>query len=849
MSGILMRKIISALICISFPAAAPFYSFAAQDSSGAGVSSAVVFVPEPAVIAPGPGAGSGAQATGDLDIFRLNVADDPARSADALKRILSAKSQPEVVEFRKEYCGKIAELLFSLHEAARRNRISREEYLGITISLAPFELRTIQARESNNFDGRPDGPRKDFRDGRPGGGGSPGGRFNGRPDGRSQRNEVDALLDVKIASSSGEKNKAENAMISAVQDYPQNHSVQTSAASYYNETRNFPMAEKTATVAIELDSKDPDAYKARALARASLDDRKGAIEDIRKAMSIDPQDESARVLSALLESRKSVPTLRSISSVDEIKRALGGYDSGPDAVKGGAGGDMAALAGEQPAAPDFTKSRAYLKTALAKNRLGDYENAARYAGLAIEKDPANYEAYLERANAYNFLGRYDDSVRDAGFVIEKDPANMQAFNMRAWALNRKGKARDAETDASRAIGINPGYADAWFNRALAYEKQGNYKRMLEDFRQAAALSGAYASRYQDAVAQYGPRVPGFNGGAAARRDLSAAGGGAQPSGGRSPVKRFLILMFFTLTGGALVAAGLVHIMSSRDGAAPGARITHPDVLSPSVFYEGVATGKYKIERKLGEGAMGVVYEATDQSLGRKVAIKRMGEEIKINEREKQRFLDEARTVALLHHPGIVEIYTIFEEEDNIYLVFEHVDGQTLDKVLYKEARLPFERAQPMFGETAGALAYAHSKNVVHRDLKLSNIMLSTEGNIKVMDFGLARHAQESMARASNREVVGSPAYMAPEQELGVSSVESDIYSLGVCLYEVLSGVLPFQGPDFHHQKTHKAYQQLSEMLPGLPKGVDALVNRCLSPVPEERFHSADDFRRALSEIA
>ncbi len=821
-----MRKILSAFFCLSFLAAAPFYCMAAEGTSDAGVSTGVELLPAEL---PGP-AESSVQGSCDLDVFRLNAADKPVDSAGALLRLLQPKSKEEVAAFRTQYSGKIAEMMFSLHKAARDNTISRDEYHAITVGLAPYELRTVEARG-------PNGP------------GGPGGHHPGGPPGaRSQRNQVDALVDVKMASDSGDKKKAEQAVNSAVQDYPQDHSVQTAAASYYNEARNFPMAEKTATTAIALDSKDPDAYKARALARASLEDRKGAIEDIRKAMSIDPQDESARVLAALLESRKVVPTLRSISSVDEIKRAMGAYDDAPDAVKGGAGGGMGVLAGEQPAAPDFSRSKAYLKTAVAKNRLGDYENAARYAGQAIEKDPANYEAYLERANAYNFLGRYDDAVRDAGYVIEKDPSNMQALNMRAWSLNRKGQARDAEADASRAIGLSPGYADAWFNRALSYEKQGDYKRMLEDFKQAAALSGAYSTRYQDAVAQYGPRVPGFNGGLAARRDASA-GGGAQRGEGRAPVKRFLILMFFTLTGGGLVAAGLMHIMSSRrDGEASAARITHPDVLSPSVFYEGVATGKYKIDRKLGEGAMGVVYEATDQSLGRKVAIKKMSEEIKMNEREKQRFLDEARTVALLHHPGIVEIYTIFEEEENIYLVFEHVAGQTLDVVLNKEARLPFERALPMFGETAGALAYAHSKNVVHRDLKLSNIMLSSEGTIKVMDFGLARRAQESLARASKSEVVGSPAYMAPEQELGVSSVESDIYSLGVCLYEALSGVLPFPGPDFHYQKTRKTWQRLSDMMPGLPKGVDALVERCLSPLPEERFHSADDFRRALNEI-
>jgi len=246
--------------------------------------------------------------------------------------------------------------------------------------------------------------------------------------------------------------------------------------------------------------------------------------------------------------------------------------------------------------------------------------------------------------------------------------------------------------------------------------------------------------------------------------------------------------------------------------------------------------------------MGQVYQAVDQSLGRKVAIKKMNEEIKVNDREKQRFLDEARTVALLHHPNVVEIYTIFEEEGDIYLVFEYVEGRSLDKILDTEARIHFPRARGIFDETAKALAYAHSKGVVHRDLKLSNIMLSEEDGVKVMDFGLARRAKESMALVSNKEVVGSPAYMAPEQELGVSSVESDIYSLGICLYEALTGVLPFQGPDFHYQKMHKSYQALSAIVPGLPAAVDAMLDKCLAPGPENRFRSVEEFRRALNDI-
>lgn len=778
---------------------------------------------------PGPG-------QDDTSAFFNNFTKKPEEAAVALTRVLAAKTPEEAFNFRNEHCDKISAMLFGLHMNFRKNRLPAEEYHQLTAKLGELDVHTEEFRRTEGGRGADRGMDK----------GMDGGGEKGV---KERKDPVDDLLQVRLARANGETDKADKAVREVRKAYADNPAVHTAAASYYNENKDFGMAVQSASAAIDLDAKSADAYKARAFARASLEDRKGAIEDLNKAMAINPQDESAKVLTALLESRKAVPTLKSISSVDEIKRALGAVEELPDVVSAGAAAEQGGLSAGKAAEPDYAKSKAYVQTAAAKNRLGDYENAARYAGLAIEKDPANFTAYLERANANNFLGRYDDAVRDASLVIEKDPSNLQAFNMRAWALNRKGQARDAETDASRAIGLNPNFADAWFNRALAYEKQGDYKHMLEDFKQAASLSGSYSSRYQDAVAQYGAQVPGFTALPAGANQAISAQDGAAAHRRRNPLSRFLVTLFFTLSGGALVAMGLIHIMTSKREGETTARITHPDVLSPSIFYEGVATGKYKIERKLGQGAMGVVYEATDQSLGRKVAIKKMSDEIKVNEREKQRFLDEARTVALLHHPGIVEIHTIFEEEGNIYLVFEHVDGQTLDRVLDLEARIPFERTRELLGEVAGALSYAHSKSVVHRDLKLSNMMLSSEGGIKVMDFGLARHAIESAARFSNKEVVGSPAYMAPEQELGVSSVESDIYALGVCLYECLSGVLPFQGPDFHQQKMHLAYQQPSEMVAGLPKGVDAVVAKCLAIEPEERFHSADDFRRALNAIS
>jgi len=661
---------------------------------------------------------------GDYRAFRDNDYNHPDTSAQALIRLLNRMSPEKRREFTMRHSGPIARMVSRLDLAYGSGKVGEEDYAGITSGLGAFRINTFKRREGM----------QDWKERKT----------------AADKNSFDDILDARRVLDSGDRNEAAAALKALKEGYPEDSGVQSAVAQYYNEIEDYGMADKAATDAISLDPGNPDSYKTRALARAALQDRKGAIEDIRKAMEMDPQDESAKILSALVDSKKEVTGLKSLSSLEEMRKNISAVEiAGAIKTESGAmesqPAEQVSAAVSQPT--DYVRSNVYLKTASSKSRLGDYESALKYAGLAIGNNPSSLEAYLERANAYNFLGRYDEAVRDTTYVIGRDPASAQALNMRAWALNRKGLSKEAEADANKAIGINPDFADAWFNRALAYEKQGNYKQMLEDFRQAASLNLAYGARFQDAVAQYSSRVSDFSHGKGATEYAGGEVAADDASKPGSRTKRFVILLIFTITGGLLVALGLLHIVTSaRERSGAAGKQTHPNVLTPSIFYEGVATGKYKIERKIGSGGMGVVYEAVDQSLGRTVAIKKMNEEIKVDEREKQRFLEEARTVALLHHPNIVEIHTIFEEEGNIYLVFEYVNGVTLDRMLDKEVQLPFDRARVILEEAAKALSYAHSKDVLHRDLKLSNIMISSDGEIRLwISVSPGRHVRPGAA--------------------------------------------------------------------------------------------------------
>lgn len=629
--------------------------------------------------------------------------------------------------------------------------------------------------------------------------------------------------------------------------YSTNTSVQNTLSYLFLENSRFQEAEIYATKSIDLDKNNLDAYLLRSQARYSLKNIKGAIEDIKKASEIDPSNETIKLLSTYFARQHEFNNQKISEIKDSFSENLNFSESKLSSSKPTIklkSDDIEKNAVE--ITDDEKKSSHYLKMAQIKSEMKDYSEALKYINRAIEKNPSNLDAYLERANINNLIGNYNDAINDATYVLRHDPNNIFALNIRAWALYRKGEVENAYIDTSRAIDIKPNFADAMFLRALIYERQSKYDDMLRDLEKASKLNPSYTPYFKDAIANYSYRAPNFIKYYERNKDIF----NSIKSDEGFNIKRFSVLLILTIIGGVIIGLSLLHMFSPRvTHTTKTSSVSATDTITPNVFYEGVATGKYKIIKKIGQGGMGTVYLAIDQSLNREVAIKKMNEEIKMNEREKQRFIEEARTVAMLHHPNIIEIYTIFEEKGDIYLVFEYIDGMSLDKKLDISVRMPFFEVKPIIIDIAKALKYAHSKNVIHRDLKLSNIMISNDGIVKVTDFGLAKVIREAKARYSSSEVVGSPAYMAPEQDLGIFLKESDLYSLGVCIYELLTGELPFLGPDYHYQKERKLYTPLSHIVVGLPKDIDRVISKLLEPEPQYRYHTIDEFLNDFEKLS
>ena len=264
-------------------------------------------------------------------------------------------------------------------------------------------------------------------------------------------------------------------------------------------------------------------------------------------------------------------------------------------------------------------------------------------------------------------------------------------------------------------------------------------------------------------------------------------------------------------------------------------------------------GAYTIEGEVGRGGMGVVYRARDERLQRRVAIKVLPPELAFQQDIRERFTREAQTAARLSHPHIVPIHTVGEGQGLVYFVMGYVDGESVAARIRRRGRLPAEEVRRIMRETADALSAAHALSVIHRDIKPDNILLEgTRGRVMVTDFGIAK-ALSSSSGATLTGVgvaIGTPAFMSPEQAAGERDIDgrSDLYSLGVVTYQMLTGELPFSAPSvagiLMKQITEPA-PDLRIKRPDIPEDLALAVARCLEKDPSNRWPTADALRRAL----
>src|SRR5881409_2116919 len=264
---------------------------------------------------------------------------------------------------------------------------------------------------------------------------------------------------------------------------------------------------------------------------------------------------------------------------------------------------------------------------------------------------------------------------------------------------------------------------------------------------------------------------------------------------------------------------------------------------------------FTLEGEIGRGGMGVVYHARDERLKRKVAVKVLPPELAFREEIRIRFLREAETAARLSHPHIVPIHSVGEGPDGlVYFVMAYVDGESVAAKLKRRGQLPSEEARRIMLETADALGAAHALGIIHRDVKPYNILLEgSRGRVVVTDFGIAKALSSTTGSATltaTGVAIGTPHYMSPEQAAGDREIDgrSDIYSLGVVSYQMLTGELPFHAPTvpgiLMKHITERA-PLITDRRPDLPEDLDACVMRCLEKDPEDRWPTADALRRAL----
>ena len=262
-------------------------------------------------------------------------------------------------------------------------------------------------------------------------------------------------------------------------------------------------------------------------------------------------------------------------------------------------------------------------------------------------------------------------------------------------------------------------------------------------------------------------------------------------------------------------------------------------------------GRYEIREIIGVGGMAVVYKAYDNIDDRIVAIKILKDEYLANEEFKRRFKNESKAIAVLSHPNIVRVYNVSFGDRLQYIVMEYVDGITLKEYIEQQGVINWKEAVHFTGQILAALQHAHDKGIVHQDIKPQNIILLHDGTIKVTDFGIARFSRIDN-NTTSENAIGSVHYISPEQARGeMTDDKADIYSVGVVLYEMITGQLPFQSDSAVSvalMQLQKEPTRPREIVPTLPLGLEQITIRAMQKNASDRYHSAAEMLMDINEF-
>ena len=264
--------------------------------------------------------------------------------------------------------------------------------------------------------------------------------------------------------------------------------------------------------------------------------------------------------------------------------------------------------------------------------------------------------------------------------------------------------------------------------------------------------------------------------------------------------------------------------------------------------------RYQIIKTIGEGGMANVYLAYDTILDRNVAVKVLRGDLATDEKFVRRFQREALSASSLSHPNIVEVYDVGEDNGSYYIVMEYIEGKQLKQLLKKRGKLTVSEVVDIMMQVTDGMSVAHDAYIIHRDIKPQNIMIEDNGMVKITDFGIAM-AMNSTQMTQTNSVMGSVHYLPPEQANGkTATLQSDIYSMGILMYELLTGTLPYKGDNaveiaLKHLK--ETFPSIREILPELPQSVENIIIRTTAKNPKNRYKDAremhSDLKRCLDE--